>query len=52
MSKRDLEAEIDKFKKQVNILETMMSSIVDVLESKGMMNREEWEKKIKQILSI
>ncbi len=52
MSKRDLEAEIDKFKEQVNILETRISSIVDVLESKGMMTSEEWEKKIKQNLSI
>jgi hypothetical protein len=38
--KRDLADEID-------LLDTMLTSLVDLLEEKGVLTYEEWEKKIK-----
>jgi hypothetical protein len=49
-SKRNLEAEIDDLREQVSMLDTMLSSIVDVMEAKGLMTHAEWEKKIKENL--
>lgn len=40
-SKRELEEEID-------LLDDMLASLVEVLEDKGIITQEEWEKKIKQ----
>jgi hypothetical protein len=40
-SKRELEDEID-------LLDDMLSSLAEVLEDKGIITQEEWEKKIKQ----
>lgn len=37
---RDLAEELDTF-------DTMLSSLVEILEEKGILTREEWEKKIK-----
>lgn len=39
-AKRDLTEEID-------LLDTMLSSLVELLEEKGILTQEEWEKKIK-----
>ncbi len=33
------------------MLDTMLSSLVDVLEGKGVLGHDEWERKIKQRLS-
>ena len=39
--KRDLEDEVD-------LLDTMLTSLVDLLEEKGVLTQEEWEKRIKE----
>jgi DNA-binding HxlR family transcriptional regulator len=43
--KRDLAEEID-------LLDTMLSSLVELLEQKGIVSREEWEKRIKERVTI
>lgn len=40
-SKRELEEEID-------LLDDMLSSLAEVLEDKGIITQEDWERKIKQ----
>lgn len=43
--KRDLAEEID-------LLDTMLSSLVELLEEKGVVTQEEWEKRIKKRVTI
>jgi hypothetical protein len=43
--KRDLAEEID-------LLDTMLSSLVELLEEKGVVSQEEWEKRIKERVTI
>lgn len=43
--KRDLAEEID-------LLDTMLSSLVELLEEKGIVTQEEWEKRIKERVTI
>lgn len=43
--KRDLAEEID-------LLDTMLSSLVEILEEKGVVTQEEWEKRIKRRVTI
>jgi hypothetical protein len=50
-NKRNLESDIDDLREEVSMLNTMLVSLVEVLEAKGIMIEEEWEKKIKQNLS-
>ncbi|MGH9991033.1 MAG: hypothetical protein ACREBU_09125 [Nitrososphaera sp.] len=50
-SKRNLEAEVDDLREEVAMLNTMLDSLSDVLEAKGITTQEEWEKKIKENLS-
>ena len=49
-SKRNLESEIDDLREEVAMLNTMLDSLSDVLEAKGITTQEEWEKKIKENL--
>jgi len=44
-NKRDIVGEID-------LLDTMLSSLVEILEEKGILTTEEWEKRIKQRTTI
>lgn len=44
-SKRELAEEID-------LLDTMLSSLVELLEEKGVVSQEEWEKRIKRRVTI
>jgi hypothetical protein len=44
-SKRELEEEID-------LLDTMLSSLVELLEEKGLLTQTEWEKRVKKRVSI
>ena len=37
---------------EVDLLDTMLSSLVELLEEKGVLTREEWEKRIKQRVTI
>ena len=43
--KRELEEEI-------NLLDTMLSSLVELLEEKGIVTQREWEKRIKQRVTV
>jgi hypothetical protein len=43
--KRDLSEEID-------LLDTMLTSLVELLEEKGVVTQEEWEKRIKERVII
>ena len=43
--KRDLTEEID-------LLDTMLSSLVELLEEKGVVTQREWEKRIKERVTI
>ncbi len=43
--KRELAEEID-------LLDTMLSSLVEILEEKGILTQEEWEKRIKGRVTI
>ena len=43
--KRDLAEEID-------LLETMLASLVGLLEEKGIVTQQEWEKRIKERVTI
>lgn len=49
-TKRNLEAEIDDLREEVAMLNTMLDSLSDVLEAKGLTTQAEWEKKIKENL--
>jgi hypothetical protein len=44
-SKQELEQEVE-------LLDTMLSSLVDVLEQKGILTHAEWEKQIKKQVKI
>jgi len=44
-AKRDLVEEID-------LLDTMLSSLVELLEEKGVVTQQEWEKRIKERVTI
>jgi len=44
-NKRDLASEID-------LLDTMLTSLVELLEEKGIVTQEEWEKRIKENVKI
>lgn len=37
---------------EVDLLDTMLSSLVDVLEHKGILTHAEWEKKIKENVKV
>ena len=43
--KRELTEEVD-------LLDTMLSSLVELLEEKGILTQEEWEKQIKKRVTI
>jgi hypothetical protein len=43
--KRELEEEVD-------LLDTMLSSLVELLEEKGVLTQEEWEKQIKKRVPV
>jgi len=43
--KRDLAEEVD-------LLDTMLTSLVELLEEKGLVTQKEWEKRIKQNVKI
>ena len=51
MSKRNLNKEIDDLREEISMLDTMLNCLVDVLEEKGIVKHNEWEKRIKERLS-
>ena len=42
------EKEIKELKEEVELLDDMLSALVELLEEKGVLRYEEWEKKIKE----
>lgn len=51
MSKRKLDKEVDDLREEAEMHDLMLSSLVDVLEEKGVVKHTEWERKIKSRLS-
>lgn len=37
---------------EIDLLDTMLTSLVELLEEKGVLTQEEWERKIKQRVTI
>ncbi len=42
------EKEIEELKEEIELLDDMLSALVELLEEKGVLRYEEWEKKIKE----
>ncbi|MEN3012868.1 MAG: hypothetical protein ABDH34_08355 [Dictyoglomus thermophilum] len=42
------EKEVKEIKEEIELLDDMLSALVDLLEEKGVLRYEEWEKKIKE----
>lgn len=51
MSKRKLDKEVDDLREEAEMHDLMLSSLVDVLEEKGLVKHNEWERRIKARLS-
>jgi len=41
-----------ELEEEVTLLDTMLSSLVDLLEDKGILTHEEWEKQIKKQVKV
>ncbi|MGA2385909.1 MAG: hypothetical protein ABSG33_05205 [Candidatus Bathyarchaeia archaeon] len=39
---------IEDLKEEINLLSTMLESLVDLLDKKGIVSQSEWEKRIKE----
>jgi hypothetical protein len=51
MSKRKADKEIDDLREDAEMHDLMLSSLVDILEEKGIVKHNEWERRIKERLS-
>lgn len=51
MSKRKQDKAVDDLRQEVDMIDTMLSSLVDILEEKRVVRHAEWEKRIKERLS-
>ncbi len=49
MAKNKLKRELAE---EIDLLDTMLSSLVEILEEKGVLTQEEWEKRIKKQVRI
>jgi DNA-binding HxlR family transcriptional regulator len=47
MSKKAKKTEIKELAEEIDVLDHMLSALVETLEEKGILTQEEWEKKIK-----
>jgi hypothetical protein len=47
MAKKSKVSEIREVAEEVDVLDDMLSALVEVLEEKGILSQEEWEKKIR-----
>jgi DNA-binding HxlR family transcriptional regulator len=47
MSKKNKKDEIKELKQEIDVLDHMLSALVETLEEKGVLTQEEWEQKIK-----
>ena len=51
MSKRKIDKEVDDLREEAEMHDLMLSSLVDILEEKGVVKHNEWERRIKERLS-
>ena len=49
--KRKIDKEVDDLREETEMQDLMLSALVDVLEEKGIVGHNEWERRIKQRLS-
>ena len=47
MSKPKADRKIGDLREEVSMIDMMLSSLVDILEEKGMVSHQEWERKVK-----
>lgn len=47
MAKKNKASQVHEVAEEVDVLDDMLSALVEVLEEKGVLTQEEWEKKIK-----
>jgi DNA-binding MarR family transcriptional regulator len=47
MAKKSKSASLRELAEEIDVLDDMLSALVEVLEEKGMLTQEEWEKRIK-----
>jgi len=47
MAKKNKASQVREVAEEVDVLDDMLSALVEVLEEKGVLTQEEWEKKIK-----
>jgi DNA-binding HxlR family transcriptional regulator len=47
MSKKNRKNEIKELAQEIDVLDHMLSALVETLEEKGVLTQEEWEQKIK-----
>ena len=47
MSKKPKKDAVKELAQELDVLDNMLTSLVEVLEEKGVLTQEEWEKKIK-----
>ncbi len=50
VGKRKQDKAVDDLREQIDMLDKMLSSLVDVLEAKGIARHAEWEKRVKERL--
>ncbi len=51
MAKRNSKSKAD-LKEEIDLLDTMLTSLVELLEQKGILTQEEWERKIEKNVKI
>jgi len=51
VSKRKIDKEVDDLREEAEMHDLMLSSLVDILEEKGVVKHNEWERRIKERLS-
>jgi hypothetical protein len=52
MSKKKQKDKIKELGQEIDVLDHMLSALVEVLEEKGILTQEEWEKKIKAKIEV
>lgn len=50
MNKSRLEKEVEDLRNEVETLDLMLNSLVDVIEKKGIIRQQEWKQRIKEQL--
>lgn len=52
MSRKNKRDSIKELAQEIDVLDHMLSALVEVLEEKGILTQEEWEKKIKTKIEV